>query len=746
MINSATSTLDDGWYAVNSDITISGRITCSGGVNLILCDNAELTVPNGISVNESDAGLTIYSQSKGENKGKLTINSAENSDDAAIGGVSARDSGRITINGGDISVTTVSADSAAIGGGKNGKGLVTINDGTVTVNKNCNGDSNGAGIGGGSGGSGTVTINGGNVNVSKSDTCTVVGAGIGGGKDSDPSQTTVALSWTNVTDSIISYSYSGTVTLKKTFLVGGNGKTPGDVSYNSDLAGRSITPACLASWYNYDGTHFSSQVFEPGRTPYFGSPDPTKPSDGVNEYEFIGWDPEIKPITEDTNYTAVFGFVKTPYVDENGAQKEESAEKMTTATTNLSNGWYAVKSDLDISERITCSGGVNLILCDNATLTVPKGITVNDNEATLTIYCQSSGSGSLIIPYETTDNNIAAIGGEDHKSSGPITINGGKITVTGKTVSAALIGGGRYGKGFVTINNGTVSTEVYSKYDRSYYLASFGAVIGGGYSGDAYVTINGGKVTVNRRYADVSYGAGIGSGYKGIAEVFINKGVVTVNDIGNGTVNGAAIGAASNSNLSNRVVINDGNITVDQSGSGIYNAAGIGGGEGSIAGDEITIKGTDTVVIAEGKGLAAGIGGGAQGSIGNINILAGQISAHSQNGFGIGAGKISENESGQTGNIVLGYSNQSNFIEADSFGTDASKIRFYSEKEFIIDGTNTLATAENILSGCKLIPIIGCKTLFPCQISYRQCKERMERYRRIYADLHIHRYRRYYRN
>ncbi len=61
--------------------------------------------------------------------------------DAAIGGVSARDSGRITINGGDISVTTVSADSAAIGGGKNGKGLVTINDGTVTVNKNCNGDS-----------------------------------------------------------------------------------------------------------------------------------------------------------------------------------------------------------------------------------------------------------------------------------------------------------------------------------------------------------------------------------------------------------------------------------------------------------------------------------------------------------------------------------------------------------------------------------------------------------------------------
>ncbi len=379
VINSATTTLDDGWYAVNSDITISGRITCSGGVNLILFDNAELTVPNGILVNESDAGLTIYSQSKGENKGKLTINSAENSDDAAIGGVSARDSGLITINGGDISVTTVSADSAAIGGG--------------------------------SGAIGTVTINGGNATVGKSDTCTAVGAGIGGGKDSDSSQSTVSLNWTNVTDSIISYSYIGTVTLKRTFLVDGNGRTAGDVRYNSDLAGKSITLACLASWYNYDGTRFSAQVFEPGRQPYFGGTDPTRPSDGVNEYEFIGWDPEIKPITEDTNYTAVFGFVKTPYVDENGTQKEASAETMTTATINLSNGWYAVKSDLNISERITCSGGVNLILCDNATLTVPKGITVNDNEATLTIYCQSSGSGSLIIPYETTDNNIAAIGG-----------------------------------------------------------------------------------------------------------------------------------------------------------------------------------------------------------------------------------------------------------------------------------------------------------------------------------------------
>ena len=338
------------------------------------------------------------------------------------------------------------------------------------------------------------------------------------------------------------------------------------------------------------------------------------------------------------------------YIDEHG--EEQTADNVTvinSATTTLDDGWYAVNSDITISGRITCSGGVNLILCDNAELTVPNGILVNESDAGLTIYSQSKGENKGKLTINSAENSDdAAIGGVSARDSGLITINGGDISVTTVSADSAAIGGG----------SGAIGT----------------------------VTINGGKVTVNRRYADVSYGAGIGSGYKGIAEVFINKGDVTVNDIGNGTINGAAIGAASNSDLRNRVVINDGNITVGQSGSGIYNAAGIGGG--------------------------------AQGSIGNINILAGQISAHSQNGFGIGAGKISENESGQTGNIVLGYSNQSNFIEADSFGTDASKISFYSEKEFIIDGTNTLATAESILSGCKLIPkIVGNYSLEYTKVS-----------------------------
>ena len=44
---------------------------------------------------------------------------------------------------------------------------------------------------------------------------------------------------------------------------------------------------------------------------------------------------------------------------------------------NWRSGWYVVKgSDVHISKRITVSGEANLILCDGATLTAEKGITV----------------------------------------------------------------------------------------------------------------------------------------------------------------------------------------------------------------------------------------------------------------------------------------------------------------------------------------------------------------------------------
>lgn len=42
--------------------------------------------------------------------------------------------------------------------------------------------------------------------------------------------------------------------------------------------------------------------------------------------------------------------------------------------------WYAVDGSVTITDRITVSGDVHLILCDNATLTAEQGITVADDD------------------------------------------------------------------------------------------------------------------------------------------------------------------------------------------------------------------------------------------------------------------------------------------------------------------------------------------------------------------------------
>ncbi|MGM9573840.1 MAG: beta strand repeat-containing protein, partial [Hominicoprocola sp.] len=175
-VTSSDTNWSNGWYVVNSDVTIDNRITVSGTVHLILADGCTLTAQKGIQVQDNDSNpnngssnaLTIYGQAGGT--GRLNA-SAGNSGNAGIGG-----------NGG--------------GSGSGGScGTITINGGTVTANGGCGSDvegwgsefGGGAGIGGGfgrdSGGSGgTVTINGGTVTATGGAGAVIGGgAGIGGG-------------------------------------------------------------------------------------------------------------------------------------------------------------------------------------------------------------------------------------------------------------------------------------------------------------------------------------------------------------------------------------------------------------------------------------------------------------------------------------------------------------------------------------------------------------------------------------
>ena len=248
------------------------------------------------------------------------------------------------------------------------------------------------------------------------------------------------------------------------------------------------------------------------------------------------------------------------YLDSNGTliTLSENATKLTDSLNAWSNGWYVVYEDITISDRITVSGTVNLILCNNATLTASKGITVGSG-ATFNVYAQSTDEatmGALGASTEANSNN-AAIGGVQGTNFGSIVINGGKITTTTNNACGGAPIGGGYGStaGNITINGGIVSATAHD------YTNSAG--IGGGNNGYvASVTLNGGIITAT---GDSQYGgAGIGTG------AYASSGTMTIT-IGSGVkkivaVKGSqseCIGKQPNASTTVNVIFKNGEATVE---------------------------------------------------------------------------------------------------------------------------------------------------------------------------------------
>lgn len=188
----------DGWYAVDSNVSVERRIVVDGDVNLILTDGNALNVKGGIEVTKGNS-LTIYAQSTDEATMGLLTATTRNSgfaDCAAIGGGAAEDTaaaGTITIHGGAIKADNAGGYSraAGIGGGlwcpdggtvkaDAGKGgTVTVTGGVVTAF----GGWNAAGIGGGQqSDGGSLAVIGGVVNATGGKS---FGAAIGGGLGGD---------------------------------------------------------------------------------------------------------------------------------------------------------------------------------------------------------------------------------------------------------------------------------------------------------------------------------------------------------------------------------------------------------------------------------------------------------------------------------------------------------------------------------------------------------------------------------
>nr|MCR5461130.1 hypothetical protein [Acetatifactor sp.] len=273
--------------------------------------------------------------------------------------------------------------------------------------------------------------------------------------------------------------------------------------------------------------------------------------------------------------------------------------------------WYVVKEDYTLTRRVLITTNVNLIICDGATLTCEKGISVG-NEGSLTIWAQSSeNKGKLVC---SADGDRAAIGSDIEWDAGPITINGCEISVTGAAKAAAIGGGtGQWAKS-ITINGGKITATA----------GEDGAAIGSGRgagSATGTITVNGGDVTVIS-----NYGAGIGSGYgAGGVDVVINGGKIT----GSG-VHGANIGGGIESDLGDKTVtVNAGVMELTN-----YGGSGIGGGQEGKGGKVVINNG----IITTHTGNGAGIGSGADGIAPNIIINDGIINANPGKGTASGAG------------------------------------------------------------------------------------------------------------
>ena len=639
-VESSTIAWSTGWYVVKGDVTIGSRVTVSGEVHLILADGASLTVNGGINVAEGNS-FSVYAQSVGENMGTLTATGKLSA--AGIGGEYLASGGTITIHGGTVKATG-GGNAAGIGSGKDSRsgGTITIHGGSVTAT----GGVYAAGIGGGnSSSSGTITIHGGSVTATGGQDA----AGIGGGNNGSGGTITINGGTVKATGGRFAAGIGGglngsggTVTIHGGSVTASGGEYAAGIGRGEDGSGGSFTTGTdghalivassisdksqRKSWSGIifqgdTGEVYKDQTLQEnieipsGKTLTVSKNTTLTVNRGVtltNNGKIInnGKITNKGTITGSGTVEGNKPFLPPPPVsyrtcDENGQNwKKEECSNYTVvdgSMTAWSDGWYVVNGAVTIDDRVTVSGGVHLILADNASLTVNGGINVAESNS-FSVYAQSVGKnmGTLTV---TGGGHGAGIGGRNGdrngSSCGNITIHGGSVAATGGD-EAAGIGGGVFGSGGnITINGGNVTATGGEN----------AAGIGGGQGGSGgNITINGGSVTatsVTPLGAGIGGGSGAGSDASG-GNITINGGNVTATS----EAFAAGIGGGQESSGGN-ITINGGTVTA----TGGPEGAGIGSGShGSY--DTITINGGS--VTATGGELAAGIGDGSGGSGGSF--------------------------------------------------------------------------------------------------------------------------------
>ena len=468
----AGGTYGGGWYILSGKKTINGRITFSkfnskddAETHLILADGADITVNGGIGTDYST--LTIYAQSAGQNMGRLTV---ENVADGYSGiGTYVTDMfcREITVNGGRITATGGKGGAGIGAAGRTIGHLIVINGGCIKAKSSENGP-----------GFGTAYDS-----INYAPYCTY--ADIDG--------------WSCVNIECVD-AVQPTCT------------KAGHIAYYADLwSGRYYTDFSLAEDKLIgDGDALAAWLAE-GGAGYAGDTLDHRDDDGNRFCDACGrecyydYDASLKRM------------VLKALVPENTTVINKSAD-----TLELTDGWYMVKGKVEIESGIAVKGNAHLVIADNSSLAVKKGILLAEGK-TLAIYSQSFGSSMGVLTVTDVAENCAGIGTGPEIDCEGITINGCGISVIGG-YGGAGIGSGLVGNcKNVTINCGTVNVK-----------GGMGAAgIGGGFDGDCIsVTVNGGYIETTggkQIESGLSGGAGIGGGMYGEGgDVYVNGGTVRV--------------------------------------------------------------------------------------------------------------------------------------------------------------------------------------------------------------------------
>ena len=461
--------LPGGWYVVQGEVKYSNQVKFSGDAHLILVDGAKMEI---VTEGRDEHGINA--------NGNLTIygqnGQSDQSDQSGTLKVTATGSGiysrgNITIIGGTVEAT-----------GKNGYGIYSY--------------------------SGDIT-----------------------------------LGWTNSTDFITAssyYSVNGSVSIAKdkSFKDDKDNVYSGTINPVSDIAGKMLEPCYAVALDLQDGKApvMLPATFDENGVAYVKKPEnPTRDgftfegwftaTDGNTEFDFTA------TVTENTTAYAHWN-ENTPveYIDENGGTNETKNYILLTNDINVDNlpgGWYVVQGKVKYASQVKFSGEAHLILADGAEMVIKSetyGIQADKN---LTIYGQNGQSGILNDTAKGT-NGIGIF-----SYIGNITINGGKVTVTGNkngiysifgditinggSVTASGDYDGIYGGNGVTISGGSVTaTGYYGIYGGSEVYVGNGVTISGGSvtaTGSSYgicgyngVTISGGSVTATSKDGEGIYG------------------------------------------------------------------------------------------------------------------------------------------------------------------------------------------------------------------------------------------------